>query len=259
MSTAIKIISLEDSVKRRAEFARQASDHDIQWSFFDGYRQIASPLHYEEKAAKRRFGRGLSPSEIGCYTSHYKCWEWLAHSEYDQAIIFEDDVLVDWMAIKELTKYNFADYNIHFLRLFATHPFNWNIIKFRFLSPHYHLIRTKGICFGLQGYVLTKQAAKQLIAEYIKMTLPVDWVPTLYWEHKLANYSLFPFPVIEKHVPSTIGDHRHQVTTMTLPDRAIRFSWRIKDKIKRIIYDLTVERRPLGETKDIGPSFLTTY
>jgi glycosyl transferase, family 25 len=256
VTTAIKIISLEDSVQRRAEFSQQISGFDLDWSFFSAYRGVVSPLEYNELAARRRFGYALSPSEIGCYTSHFKCWEWLAQSEYEQAVIFEDDVLVDWRAIQDLAKHNFSDYGIHFLRLFATHPMQWKIIKFRFLSPHYHLIRTRNICFGLQGYILSKAAAQRLVSNYAKITSPVDWIPTRYWEHKLENYSLFPFPVIERHVPSTIGDKRSNWKKMSFPNRLIRLSWKIRDRVRRKFYDYTIKRWPLGHTVDAGDAFL---
>jgi glycosyl transferase, family 25 len=254
--TAIRVISLEDSVERRADFSRQVSGFNIDWSFFDAHKGVVAPLGYNDRDAIRHCGRALFPPEIGAYVSHFKCWEWLTNSEYDQVMIFEDDVMIDWRAIAQLSQCNLSNLGIRLLRLFTTHPIKCKIIMYRFLSPHCHLIRTKGMYLGMQGYVLTKPGAQRLVAKYSKIMVPIDWVLTRYWEHRLDNYSLFPFPVIEQHVPSTIGP-RHAITKAPVFDRAIRICWRVRDRVKRECFDRwTAERWPLGPTIDAGPVFI---
>lgn len=256
-ATAIRVISLEDSKHRRAAFSRQASGLDLDWSFFAAHKGLVSPLVYNERNAIRRFGRSLFPPEIGAYVSHFKCWEWLINSEYQQAIILEDDVLVDWQAITELSQCNLSVYGIELLRMFATHPIKCKIVMYRFLSSHCHLVRTMGMYLGMQGYMITKAGAGRLVEKYTNITSPIDWVMTRYWDHKLENYSLFPFPIIEQHVPSTIGARHAAIETIPVWDRVIRFSWRIGDRVKRECFDRwTAERWPLGPTIDAGPAFI---
>ena len=256
VETAIRVISLEDSIHRRAEFSRQVAGFDLDWSFFAAYKGIASPLGYNHRDAIRHCGRALFPPEIGCYVSHFKCWEWLANSRYDQLIILEDDVMADWRAISQLSQFNLSPYAIDLLRFFATHPIKCKVVMYRFLSPHCHLVRTAGWYLGTQGYMLTKAAARRLIAYYTKITAPVDWILMRYWEHKLGSYSLFPFPVVEQHIPSTIG-LRASVTQTQFFDRVVRFCWRMHDGMKREWFDRwTAERWPLGPTIDAGPVFV---
>jgi glycosyl transferase, family 25 len=256
LETAIRVISLEESTHRRTEFSRRASGLDLDWSFFPAYKSVTFPLVYNERDAIRRCGRPLFPPEIGAYVSHFKCWEWLVNSEYDQVLILEDDVLADWRAITQLSQCNLADHRIELLRLFATHPITCKIVMYRFLSPHCHLVRVTGMYLGMQGYVLTKKAAMQLVKNYISITAPIDWVLTRYWEHGLENYSLFPFPVIEQHVPSTIGA-RAAVAEPRFVDRAARLWWRIRDRVTREYFDRwAAERWPLGPTVDAGPVFI---
>jgi glycosyl transferase family 25 len=254
--TAIRVISLEDSIHRRAEFSRQAASFDLDWSFFSAHKGIVSPLGYNNRDAIRRCGRALILPEIGCYVSHFKCWEWLANSASDQAIILEDDVVVDWRAIAQLSQVNLSAYAIELLRLFATHPIKCKMIMYGFMSPHCHLVRTKGWHLGSQGYMLTKAGARRLVENYANVMAPVDWILMRYWEHRLGNYSLFPFPVIEQYAPSTIGP-RTSVTKVQSFDRAMRYCWRIRDRVKREIFDRwTAERWPLGPTIDAGPIFI---
>jgi glycosyl transferase family 25 len=255
-ATAIRVISMEDSIDRRADFSRQVAGFDLDWSFFPAHNSIVFPLSYNDRDAIRHCGRALSPPEIGCYVSHFKCWEWLANSEYDHAIILEDDVIVDWSVITQLARFNLSAHLIDLLRLFATHPIKCKIVMYRFLSPHCHLVRTEGWYLGTQGYMLTKAGACRLIERYENIRVPVDWILVRYWEHRLGNYSLFPFPIIEKHLPSTIGE-RASVTEAPLFDRMIRFCWRMSDRVKRERFDRwTAERWPLGPTIDVGPVFV---
>jgi len=254
--TAILVISLDTSTQRRAEFSESAAGIDLDWSFFSAHKGVISPLAYNDRDAIRHCGRALFPTEIACYVSHFKCWEWLANSKFDQAIILEDDVMVDWSAITKLAQFNLSAHLIELLRLFATHPIKCKIVMYRFLSPHCHLVRTEGWHLGAQGYMLTSAGACQLIEKYADITIPLDWVLMRYWEHGLENYSLFPFPIIEKRVPSTIGP-RASVTKPPLFDRAMRFCWRMRDRVKREQFDhWTAERWPLGPSIDVGPVFV---
>jgi glycosyl transferase, family 25 len=254
--TTIRVISLEESTHRRSEFCQQVSRFDLDWSFFTGYKSVVSPLGYKDRDAIRNCGRALFPPEIGAYVSHFKCWEWLANSKYDQAIILEDDVVAEWRAITQLLQFNLAAHGIELLRFFATHPIKCKIVMYRFLSPHCHLVRTIGWYLGMQGYMLTRAGARRLIEKYSSITAPVDWVLTRYWEHKLGNYSLFPFPIIERHISSTIGP-RTSITEAPFLDQTIRFCRRFRDRVKREYFDCwTAERWPLGPTIDAGPVFI---
>jgi glycosyl transferase family 25 len=255
--TAIRVISLDESTDRRSGFSQQVFASDLDWSFFSAHKRIALPLAYNEHDAIRSCGRALFHAEIGCYVSHFKCWEWLSNSEYDQVIILEDDVMMDWRAITKLSQFDLSAHGINLLRFFATHPIKCKIVMYRFLSPHCHLVRTTGWYLGTQGYMLSKSGSRRLTENYTNIKVPVDWILTRYWEHRLGNYSLFPFPVVEQHIPSTIGLEVSSVTQAQFVDRAMRFCWRMRDRVKREWFDRwTAERWPLGPTIDVGPVFI---
>src|SRR5689334_10163025 len=111
-TTAIRVISLEESTDRRSGFSQQVFGSDLDWSFFSAHKGIVFPLDYNEHYAIRSCGRTLFHTEIGCYVSHFKCWEWLANSEYDQVIILEDDVMMDWRAITKLSQFDLSAHGI---------------------------------------------------------------------------------------------------------------------------------------------------
>ena len=115
--TPIKVISLDTSIDRRQAFTGMIGGINLDWGFFPAHTAITEPLQYHHRAAVRRSGRPLSPPEIGCYTSHFKLWEWLSNSNFDQAIILEDDVIVDWAFIEKVAAIRLSDYGINLLRL----------------------------------------------------------------------------------------------------------------------------------------------
>jgi glycosyl transferase, family 25 len=254
--TAIKVINLDRSVDRRQAFTQMAHGTELDWSFFRAHTGITKPLRYDDRDATRRCGRPLSPSEIGCYTSHFKMWEWLAGSDYDQAIIFEDDVIVDWSAITKIVVNNLEEYGINLLKLHISYPFHWKIVKYKCFSPNFHLIRPVGTALGAIGYILTKTAAQTLVSNYAVIAAPVDWVLARYWEHRITGYCIFPFPVLERQGPSTIGDERYIVPRPALFDRIARIGWRIRDRARRAYVErCLIKKYPLGPTKYSDPPF----
>jgi glycosyl transferase family 25 len=258
VTTAVRVISLESAVARRESFSRDAKDAGIDWEFFPAYTGLTPPLRYNQRDTVRRFGRPLSAEEIGCYVSHYKAWEWLAQSPYDQAFIFEDDVFIDWPAINELAKHNFTDIGLDLFRLLVPHAFESKTAIHRFLSLNSHMLRGTALVLGAAGYLLTRRGAALLVKGNDVIRSPSDWVLARYWEHGLPAYVLFPFPILEKFVPSTIGNSRANILYhATVSDRVARFRWRIRDRAMRAwVERFQLNKNRFGKTLDIGESFL---
>jgi glycosyl transferase family 25 len=211
VDTAIRVISLENSAERRRQFSTMAADAGIDWDFFPALRAPAAPLIYDAAAAKRRHGRALLPAEIGCYASHFKCWEWLAGAACDQAIILEDDTLVDWTMLRALAAYDFAARKIDLLRLFSTNPPPLKLLEPHFLSEHGQLTRITGIAWGTQGYLISKAAAAHFVAHAARIEQPVDFLLLRYWEHGFTPYAFYPWPVIERHTRSEISAGQREI------------------------------------------------
>jgi glycosyl transferase family 25 len=221
--TAIRVISLEDATSRQAEFWQQAEGIEIGWSFFRAYTELTPPLNYSVKDCVRRFGRPLSKNEIACSCSHYKVWEWFLDSDYDQLIVLEDDILVDWNYLKLVSTYDFNAIRVDFLKLFTLYPFKSKSIIYRFLTRHHHLLRVNSMSVGAQGYLMTKSGAKILCDRYKNIEMPIDEFIGRYWISGLPQYMVFPFPILEKSVKSTIGGERSHCESLRSIDRICYF------------------------------------
>jgi glycosyl transferase, family 25 len=257
VTSAIRVISLPHS-PRRAQFAAAAGDTELPWAFFDGYTALTAPLQYDAAVAARRFGRPLSPGEIGCYTSHYKLWEAFLASDARQIIVMEEDVIADWAAIARLARHDFSGDGIDILRLFSTHPFPFDLSVQRFLSPHAHLLRVRGLFLGTQAYLLTRKGAEALMRLGHCVAMPVDWAMSRYWSYGAANYCLFPFPVLERYGISGIGHGgRGEIFPLSAGDRLARLLHRLKDRAKRAYVNrIRFPRHPFGPTAAVGKPYI---
>lgn len=210
--TKIWIVSLSDASERREQISRTLTDalmhSNLDWSFFDAHRSLSEHLSYSADDSHVTHGRTLRGGELGCYSSHYATWQSLCNSDYEQMLVFEDDVSVDWQFIAQLATVDFSAMNIDYLRLFAKIPPRWRYVASPFFDCYHHLIRFTGFALGTQAYLLTKAGAEKLLRSGQRVRYPIDAFMDRYWEHGVQNLALFPFPAFERCQPSTIGAAR---------------------------------------------------
>jgi glycosyl transferase family 25 len=257
VSTMVKIISLANS-RRREEFSRAAAEATLPWSFFDGYTKIAEPLRYSPENAARYFGRPLTPGEVGCYTSHFKLWEEFLRSSDDQMVVMEEDVIADWKALERLTREDLDRRAIHILRLFSTHPFPFDLCVNRFLSPHAHLVRVRGLVLGTQAYIVTRRGAEALLNACTDVVRPIDWEMSRYWSYRIPNYCIAPYPVLERYGASAIGQaDRERALDKKGSSQVARFLFRLCDRLVRERFNRSyMKSNPFGKTHDSGPAYI---
>ncbi len=90
------VINLDSSSKRWAEVSSQANLAGMQIDRVPGVdgRSISAAQRagFNEKEFLRRNGRQMLPGEYGCYRAHMRALEAFLSSNYETAIIMEDDV-----------------------------------------------------------------------------------------------------------------------------------------------------------------------
>jgi glycosyl transferase, family 25 len=206
-SSKIWVISLANAAARREAFAATAPP-TMGWDFFDAHTGAYDGLVYDDDVCRRRLLRSLWPGELGCYSSHAALWRWLLASECEQMVVLEDDVIVDWPLLSELLARNLPALGIHYLRLFTKVPFRWRYVATPFLDNYHHLLRITGFALGTQGYLISREGARRLLASGERIQMPVDVYMDSVWKHEVMNLALYPFPLVERFEPSSIGDAR---------------------------------------------------
>ncbi|HEY3699408.1 MAG TPA: glycosyltransferase family 25 protein [Spongiibacteraceae bacterium] len=242
--TKLWVISLADAADRRAQIEQTLRDVDLDWDFFEAHRSLQGDLYYRADASHSTHGRTLRVGELGCYSSHYATWQWLIDSDYEQMIVFEDDVGVDWVFVEQFAAQDFAQMNIPYLRLFAKIPPRWRYVATPFFDRYHHLIRFTGYALGTQAYLLTKQGAQQLLESAKAIRYPIDTFMDRYWEHGVANLAVYPFPVFERFQPSSIGSARFAAESLPL-SLQLQFRMRRAADRLRMLFEFY---RPEGAT-----------
>lgn len=215
--TKIFVISMRSAAQRRHAFIGSGIPKSMDWDFFDAHETLHAGLHYDEDKAIIAKGRPLKAGELGCYSSHHALWTKLSEDDADQYLILEDDILADWSFIKPLIAEDHSEAGRDYIRLYYKKPAPARILETDFICRTTRLIEISGYCFGTQAYLLTKNGARRFLAHTSEVNRPIDDQMDRSWVHGIRNLAVFPFPVLERAIPSEIGTSRFD--TYQVPER----------------------------------------
>src|SRR3546814_13871169 len=95
---------MERAEAGRAAFAARAAERSRAGRFCDACTAPAPGMTTDEAAIRRNKGRAMSKGEIGCYASHFSIWQDMVGRGVRQAIVLEDDTVVDWAYLEPLAR-----------------------------------------------------------------------------------------------------------------------------------------------------------
>ncbi|QCB56848.1 glycosyltransferase family 25 protein [Sphingopyxis sp. PAMC25046] len=202
------VVSLESAEARRAAFAARAADTSLAWRFFDACTASAPGMTVDEAAIRRNKGRAMSKGEIGCYASHFSIWQDMVDRGVRQAIVLEDDTVVDWAYLEPLARTDLHAEGIDYLRLYAKRPTWQRVVKRNFLQHSRAVVELVGLAYGTQGYAITLAGARRLVEHCRTVRRPIDDEMDRSWAHGLPNLALYPAPIFEAAIVSDIGNSR---------------------------------------------------
>ncbi|MBZ9754742.1 glycosyltransferase family 25 protein [Mesorhizobium sp. ESP6-5] len=189
------VINLDRSVDRlahmTAEFARIGIEFERVAAVDARYRpDLDLQPHYASYAPQH-----VTSSEVACLHSHRACWMIIAQGEACYGAVFEDDIIFSanagillacagWIpADADIVKIEtfFKRTSIHRKRISVGHGFS----MFRLCNIH----------LGTGGYIISRQAARDLLAATEMIKVAVDHVmfnPAFPTSSSKAIYQLFP-------------------------------------------------------------------
>lgn len=199
----ISVISIPSATERRRTTSAMLNGHDLEWTYFDAHTTLAcADLRYDAARARRHFGMVLTPQQIAVYSSHYAVWKAFVDagtSEY--LLVLEDDLILDMaFPLRQFAAFC-AGFGMDYVRLFGKHYapavhlgffFDRSILRFT-TSPT-----------GAQAYLLSVKGARNLLECCREIDRPVDLAMDRFWMTSLPLYTIFPYPVIERYVPTSI-------------------------------------------------------
>lgn len=194
---------------------------------------------YNREKRLRSFGDDLTPTEIGCYLSHYRLYRKIVAERIPRAVVFEDDTEIsdDLPAI---------------LRALEDAPESWEFIRLAGLRERkgkdvarlghgYRVVRLRHTACGAQAYIVNQQGARKLLDYGKEITRQVDITIDRYWENGLRIMAVQPYPVwTSSRFVSTIGAQKVDVWRQP-GKRALRLpilAAKRLDGVNRRIYNL---------------------
>lgn len=245
----LRVISLPDADDRRAAVRENLRDLPFDWAFTEGCRGDApSALVADPARQADRFGRALTPAETGVFKSHLK-----ALSAFDDPgapdwlMVMEDDVWCDTgfdmgglLAVLDAR-------GIGYCRLFAR---RWKPATEVLRMGERQLLHLRTDPYGAQGYVIRREAAARFLARLDAIDRPVDDELGRFWENGLDIFMVFPFPMVERAVPSMILAERDAAWAAPRRMTPARLVWRVRDWAAKRLYLLL--RRPAARARRGG-------
>lgn len=237
------VINLARSPDRRQFMSEQLLRLGLPFDVFravDGHTLTDGDLvAYNREKRLRSFGDDLTPTEIGCYLSHYRLYRKIVTERIPRAVVFEDDTEIsdDLPAI---------------LRALENSPESWEFIRLAglrerkgkevaYLGHGYRAVRLRHTACGSQAYIVNQQGARKLLDYGKEITRQVDITIDRYWENGLRIMAVQPYPAWpSSRFVSTIGAQKADVwrqpgkRSLRLPILAAK---RL-DSVNRRIYNL---------------------
>lgn len=225
-ATEVLVVSLKSAEARRKAFAARAASTSLVWRFFDACTGPAPDMTIDEPAVRRNKGRPMSKGEIGCYASHFSIWQDMIARDVPQAIVLEDDTVVDWAYLEPLARSDLHAEGIDYLRLYAKRPTWQRIVRSDFLQHSRAVVELVGHAYGTQGYAITIEGARRLVDHCRIVRRPIDDAMDRSWAHGLPNLALYPAPILEAAIVSDIGSSRFGSKTDPLYHSVRQRAWR---------------------------------
>lgn len=192
-------------------------------------------------AYKFFMGKDLKVGTIGCYLSHVKTWESFLNSEYEFALIVEDDVSFNPKKLRTVIDY------------LTNHQELWDIVSFE--------IRHRGSPLAVRkimedqilavylaeitdtgAYLINRRMAKKLLEKAFPIKMPVDHYFTRQWEFGMKFIGVENPRLVYQTFGQSEIERSEGVTSKKLPwwDLYKRAAFKLQSYVMRFIYNLKV-------------------
>jgi glycosyl transferase family 25 len=236
----IVVISLVKATDRRAAVSQNLGTREgLSWRFFDALHADSHEVQLSSNADRQvaRYGRRLGASEIGCFKSHYAVLQnFISEGTTPWLLVLEDDVWLDpdFDILEVIDAAEKRD--LKCVRLFVKMYKPARLLGM--LTGFRQLIQFKSDPYGMQAYLISKAGASAFLGSIHSIDLPIDDELGRFWRHKLPPVSVFPFPALEKAVPSNLESDRKAHGASRVSWRLDLIAFRISEKLQKIAFNL---------------------
>lgn len=206
----IYIINLDKATERRQSIAKELKKTDIPFEFISAINK--NTINTISHRVSNKYKRELIPAEIACFLSHIKVKERFLKSDYDFAIILEDDVVLlpdfDVQIKKVINQFSGLPVKSQWDVLKLPNQRRKKLHKIQSVDDNYSLYGG-GVGITTMAAIWTRKGAKSFLEktknnyEYI-IRMPIDCALQHPWFYKLNIYNIVPEIVHERVFSSQI-------------------------------------------------------
>ena len=231
------VISLPHARLRRELIALRFAEIDLPFEFMDAVdaRELteADMKAQIDTRYRRRWGlRPLARAELASWRSHVRAISYASTGPDPMVAVFEDDAIPRPELPVVLSALEDCPEPFDLVSLGRRNP-QRSLIAARPLAAGRSMGRVRYTESGAYGYVITREAASQLVGRMARMRLPIDMELMHFWVHRLDLHFLDE-PVVEHD-----DDAPSQVTT----GRAAVLKSGKRRRLRRTVYRLRIGLR----------------
>lgn len=246
MKIGVYVINLDGSVERWAALCARADEYGIDLirvAATDGRKLSRQDFRdVDWKGFVRHGGRTILPGEYGCYRSHVRCLSIFLQSDFDAALVMEDDIEITADLPERTTAILDAVPSADVVKLFNHRSRGFlGVAKSEFGDEI-------GRCLhGPQGsaacYVITRQGAAKALPFLRAMSFPFDVALERGWHHGLNVLS------VRNNIVRLMGHSSNSQIGKQVDYRRVKFSGprrlpthllRVAEYYRRIRYVLNI-------------------
>ncbi|HEU4350459.1 MAG TPA: glycosyltransferase family 25 protein [Burkholderiales bacterium] len=179
--TTILLISMRDAHERRRLMLAQLELPGMPpYRIIDGIdgRRLSAEQRaqiYDDVAAQRRFGRDLTPGEIGCAASHFAAYRRIVAEGIGVALILEDDALLGNKVLDVLERLQTRLDPARSEAILLSHVVRYSSWGARRIDKIHWLCRPYE-AYGGHGYLITMAGAQAMLSAVKRIaTVADDW------------------------------------------------------------------------------------
>ncbi len=188
------LINLPQNQDRLAKMAQQLDSMGLPWQLFSA---VNGREHFDElilqadpEAYAKNMGSPILPGKLGVYASHTRVWKEFIRSDYEFALIFEDDVV-------------FHDNFVEALSAAYQAKNHWDIVRFNCVRAklpiqqgvvgQWRLNAYIGPFTGNAAYLIRKDIATKLVSQIGPQTRALDHELNRFFHHDYRLLGMEPW------------------------------------------------------------------
>ncbi len=196
MSSGLIVINLDRCTDRLAQVrtqleARQLSFYRLAATDALAMTETERHRYYSEELNRTQYHKLLSPGEIACYASHLRACEYLLTTDWDYAVVLEDDVQLDERFCTALSQIPALTRPWDLIKLGA--PSRKPIIEKTPLSDGFSLCAYAKTPICSHAQVISRSGAEKILKHRQPFGRPADVDLQFPWETSLAIYGIEPY------------------------------------------------------------------